>query len=195
MSETETLVKAALAVCDRWDTPDWSDHRHTADFIRDLRAAAAAWNTRPSVDREAVDEDAIILAMCKAHDREDAAQMGEPSPWREDFDRDLDWEQGRFLAMREAFDEARAILSLIGGGGVPAELVELSARATQGKWTISPPWSGFSSIKADGLLVFGLAAGGDDERRPADQIEANAAFIAAAVNYVRALLSASTVEG
>ena len=67
--------------------------------------------TRPSPDREVVDEDAIILSMCKAHDREEAAQMGEPSPWREDFDRDLDWEQGRLLAMREAFDVARAILS------------------------------------------------------------------------------------
>jgi hypothetical protein len=54
MTETETLVKAALAVCDRWDTPDWSDHRHTADFIRDLRAAAAVWNTRPSVDRDRI---------------------------------------------------------------------------------------------------------------------------------------------
>jgi hypothetical protein len=56
-------------------------------------------------------EDAIILAMCKAHDREESAQIGEPSPWREDFDRDPDWEQSRFLAMREAFDEARALLS------------------------------------------------------------------------------------
>jgi hypothetical protein len=48
MTETEKLAKAALAVCDRWDTPDWSDHRHTADFIRDLREALTAWNTRPS---------------------------------------------------------------------------------------------------------------------------------------------------
>jgi hypothetical protein len=88
------------------------DHGLTLPEIRSrLREIATAWNTRPSVDREAVDEDAIILAMCKAHDREEAAQMGEPSPWREDFDRDLDWEQGRFLAMREAFDEARALLS------------------------------------------------------------------------------------
>jgi hypothetical protein len=47
MTETEKLAKAALAVCDRWDTPDWSDHRHTADFIRDLREALTAWNTRP----------------------------------------------------------------------------------------------------------------------------------------------------
>jgi thioredoxin-like negative regulator of GroEL len=88
----------------------WSLNGPTARVsikLGDLRAALTAWNTRPSV----VDEDAIILAMCRAHDREEAAQMGEPSPWREDFDRDPDWEQNRFLAMREAFDEARVLLS------------------------------------------------------------------------------------
>lgn len=51
MTETEKLVKAALAVCDRWDTPDWSDHRHTRDFINDLRAAANAWNARPDTEK------------------------------------------------------------------------------------------------------------------------------------------------
>ncbi|MFZ5667984.1 MAG: hypothetical protein ACOY4K_00680 [Pseudomonadota bacterium] len=58
------------------------------------------------------DEDEIILAMCRAHDAEEAAQIGEPSPWREDFDRDLDWEQRRFLAMREAYDVAIKMLGL-----------------------------------------------------------------------------------
>lgn len=65
-----------------------------------------AW--RYCVEREAMTDDAIILAMCKAHDAEEAAAIGEPSPWREDFDRDPDWEQARFLAMREAFDVCRA---------------------------------------------------------------------------------------
>lgn len=59
-------------------------------------------------EREAMTDDAIILAMCKAHDAEEAAAIGEPSPWREDFDRDPDWAQARFLAMREAFDVCRA---------------------------------------------------------------------------------------
>lgn len=57
------------------------------------------------------DRDApIIWAMAKAHDREESAQKGEPSPWREDFDRDPDWEQERFLAMREAFDVAKPLI-------------------------------------------------------------------------------------
>jgi hypothetical protein len=53
----------------------------------------------------------IIYAMCRAHDEEEAAQRGEPSPWRDGFDRDLDWENQRFFAMREAFDVAKAALS------------------------------------------------------------------------------------
>ena len=45
MSEAvERLRLAALAVCDRWDSPDWKDHRHTWDFIQELRAAAALTN-------------------------------------------------------------------------------------------------------------------------------------------------------
>lgn len=58
------------------------------------------------------EDDKIILAMCEAHDREEAAQIGEPSPWREDAGAgDPDWVQGRFFAMREAFDVARAALA------------------------------------------------------------------------------------
>ena len=57
------------------------------------------------------EEDAIILEMCKAHDREESAQKGEPSPWDERFERDFDWEQERFFAMREAFDVAKVALS------------------------------------------------------------------------------------
>jgi hypothetical protein len=122
----EALVKAertlrAIGESDAWAAPIAPVKARDADDenVRDermnmlleaadaAREALTAWNTRPSV----VDEDAIILAMCRAHDREEAAQMGEPSPWREDFDSDPDWEQNRFLAMREAFDEARALLS------------------------------------------------------------------------------------
>lgn len=62
-------------------------------------------------DTPAKSEDEIILAMCRAHDREDSAQRGEPSPWWKDFDRDPDWEQERFLAMREAFDVAKRHLT------------------------------------------------------------------------------------
>jgi len=42
----------------------------------------------------------LIEAMARAYDREDAAQMGEPSPWSI-ADRDPDWESGR-LACAEA---------------------------------------------------------------------------------------------
>jgi hypothetical protein len=118
MTETEKLAKAALAVCDRWDTPDWSDHRHTADFIRDLREALTAWNTRPSV--------------------------------------------------------------------VPAELAELSARATHGEWVAENgggrgSWIGNTSRAKDWAA---LSCGNSDQ-----EAEANAAFIVAAVNYVRSLAS------
>jgi len=33
------LQKAAQAVCDRWDSPDWSDGTHTSDYINRLRKA------------------------------------------------------------------------------------------------------------------------------------------------------------
>jgi len=48
--------------------------------------------------------DAEVEAMCRAHDREDAAQMGEPSPW--DIAKDgVDWDDfrtSRLAAMRAA---------------------------------------------------------------------------------------------
>jgi hypothetical protein len=56
-------------------------------------------------------EDDVILAMCRAHDREAAAQKGEPSPWDlEEARSDHDWVQERFFAMREAFDIAARAL-------------------------------------------------------------------------------------
>lgn len=64
-------------------------------------------------------EEAAIRAMCEAHDREESAQKGEPTPWREDFEKDPDWEQERFLAMREAFDVARTFFAAEGERTVP----------------------------------------------------------------------------
>lgn len=63
---------------------------------------------------------------------------------------------------------------------------------TPGPWTVSQPWSGFSSIKGpEGQLIFGLAAGGADEARPADECEANARLIAAAPDLLEALKAVS----
>jgi hypothetical protein len=36
------LLQAAQAVVDRWDSPNWSDGTHTADYIHRLRKAIAA---------------------------------------------------------------------------------------------------------------------------------------------------------
>ena len=84
----------------------------TAD---DPDEAIAEWNRRdPSSQQDpAIDdngEDQIILAMCKAHDREEAAQKGEPTPWTDEAEQDADFVQERFFAMREAFDVAREVL-------------------------------------------------------------------------------------
>jgi hypothetical protein len=75
---------------------------------------------------------------------------------------------------------------------VPAELAELSARATHGEWVAENgggrgSWIGNTSRARDWAA---LSCGNSDQ-----EAEANAAFIVAAVNYLRALLSASTVEG
>lgn len=50
--------------------------------------------------------DASIMAMCKAHDQEQSAQMGEPSPW-EHYDCEdgqcancIDFQRERIVAMR-----------------------------------------------------------------------------------------------
>ena len=47
--------------------------------------------------------DEQIIAMCKAHDKEQAAQMGEPSPW-DNVEEDPDWEMDRIAAMRCAVE-------------------------------------------------------------------------------------------
>lgn len=64
-----------------------------------------------AVVRKLVDP-ATVRRMVMAHDREDAAQMGEPSPWHEDFERDGEWEAQRIAAM------SAALAVLIGGGDV-----------------------------------------------------------------------------
>jgi hypothetical protein len=56
-------------------------------------------------------EEVVLLAMCKEHDREEAAQRGEPSPWDaegEDYD---EFREERLHAMYEAFEIAKAYFS------------------------------------------------------------------------------------
>jgi hypothetical protein len=69
---------------------------------------------------------------------------------------------------------------------VPAELAELSAKATQGEWGSTQPdhapW--LHLYAADGKHLF-------HKDRSDDEAMSNARLIAAAVNYVRAMLSAS----
>ena len=48
----------------------------------------------------------VILAMARAHDREDAAQRGEPSPW--DGTAEPWFVEERVAAMREAWNVAKA---------------------------------------------------------------------------------------
>ena len=71
--------------------------------------------------------------------------------------------------------------------------------SAEGKWTAGPwyscePAMGFGAIKAardDGdILIFGLAAGADDERRTEKEIEANARLIAASPDMAEALREA-----
>lgn len=38
----DELLQAAQAVVDRWDSPNWKDGTHTADYINRLRRAIAA---------------------------------------------------------------------------------------------------------------------------------------------------------
>lgn len=50
---------------------------------------------------------------------------------------------------------------------------------TPSPWHIAVPQMGFSSITGpEGQLIFGLAAGGSDEKRPDDECDANARLIA-----------------
>jgi hypothetical protein len=59
---------------------------------------------------------------------------------------------------------------------------------TRGPWTVATPSAGFSAIYGpDGQLVFGLAAGGPEERQSDDVCTANAALIAAAPAMLEAL--------
>jgi len=48
------LQKAAQAVCDRWDSPDWSDDTHTLEYINRLRKAI---EREPFVEAGTVQED------------------------------------------------------------------------------------------------------------------------------------------
>jgi hypothetical protein len=43
-AEYEALLAAAQAVVDRWNSPDWKDGTHTAEYINRLSAAIAAIN-------------------------------------------------------------------------------------------------------------------------------------------------------
>lgn len=92
---------------------------------RNMRDTALGLNIEPKRPMTEEEEAALIVAMCKAHDREESAQKGEPSPWREDLEKDPDWEQERFLAMREAFDAAKA------------GLAGASLQAAPGGWIVS----------------------------------------------------------
>ena len=46
-TERDKLKKAAQAVVDRWDSPNWKDQPHTGNYISDLREALkeSAWPT------------------------------------------------------------------------------------------------------------------------------------------------------
>lgn len=56
-------------------------------------------------------EEVVLLAMCKAHDSEQAAQMGEPSPWSNGAANDKEFVSERLWAMSEAFEIAKAFLT------------------------------------------------------------------------------------
>lgn len=60
-----------------------------------------------------------------------------------------------------------------------AKALDLDAKATKGPWTGRQPFAGFSAIHGkDDVLVFGLAAGGTEEKRPDAECEANQDLIA-----------------
>ena len=40
--KNEALIKTAKAVIDRWDSPNWRDGTHTAEYIHSLRDAVKA---------------------------------------------------------------------------------------------------------------------------------------------------------
>jgi len=66
--------------------------------------------TIPRDTRWTATEEIVLLAMCKAHDREEAAQRGEPDPWL-DAEDDGEFVNERLWAMSEALEIAKAFLS------------------------------------------------------------------------------------
>ena len=59
---------------------------------------------------------------------------------------------------------------------------------TPGPWTFHEPFAGFSKISGpDCQLIFGIAAGGPDEKQDDETCEANAHLIAAAPDLYEAL--------
>lgn len=82
--------------------------------------------------RPAVVSDEVVERMCRAHDDEDAAMMGEPSLWvirdRGDFDgSDAEWETYR----SERLTAMRAALALLPGGVVPDGYVLVPREPTE----------------------------------------------------------------
>ena len=50
----DAIIFAAQAVIDRWDSPDWKDEKHTADYINVLRRALNTPETRAEILAEAM---------------------------------------------------------------------------------------------------------------------------------------------
>ena len=60
----DAIIFAAQAVIDRWDSPDWKDEKHTADYINVLRRALNTPETRADlVDASAVLEAKLAKAV------------------------------------------------------------------------------------------------------------------------------------
>jgi hypothetical protein len=50
----DAIIFAAQAVIDRWDSPDWKDEKHTADYINVLRRALNTPETRAAILADAM---------------------------------------------------------------------------------------------------------------------------------------------
>jgi hypothetical protein len=50
----DAIIFAAQAVIDRWDSPDWKDEKHTADYINVLRRALNTPETRAEILADAM---------------------------------------------------------------------------------------------------------------------------------------------
>jgi len=162
---------AALTVAYR--QPKYLNRDALAADLRTLLNALTAWNTRP--------------APAPALDREGVARKAEELILAGLFDHPHKKVHGVMLSTVHlvAADIADAILAMV-GGGVPAELAELSAKATPGEWIAENgggrgSWIGNTSAAKDWAA---MSCGNSDQ-----EAEANAAFIVAAVNYVRSLAS------